>query len=271
MSILHTIVQEKRAEVARRKTENPLSQLIKRAEMEREPLSLRKQLTQKESSGIIAEFKRQSPSKGAIHALAEVIPITQAYTQAGAAALSVLTDAPFFGGSLRDMTDARSVNTCPILRKDFMIDEYQIIEARAFGADVILLIAACLDKQHLRSLAQLAKSLSMEVLLEVHEAAELDHYNPYVDAVGVNNRNLKTFSVSVDSSFELLDQLPAEAIRISESGLDTPQTVIQLREAGYQGFLMGEHFMKHADPGQACSAFIQQIKIHSIKRLQTNV
>ncbi|HMQ49060.1 MAG TPA: indole-3-glycerol phosphate synthase TrpC [Saprospiraceae bacterium] len=263
--MLNTIIEEKRAEVAQRKIETSLSELIRRAEMQRDPVSLRKALTQVVSSGIIAEFKRRSPSKGPINAQAEVVPVTQAYVQAGAAVLSVLTDTAFFGGSLNDLAEARAANACPILRKDFIIDEYQIVEARAYGADVILLIAACLDKQHLRSLAQLAKSLGMEVLLEVHEAAELDHYNPFVDAIGVNNRNLKTFAVSVDTSFELLDQLPVEAIKISESGLDNPETVLELLDKGYQGFLMGEYFMKQQDPGQACSAFIEQIRHSFLK------
>jgi indole-3-glycerol phosphate synthase len=226
----------------------------------RQMISLKNSLKQDGQSGIIAEFKRQSPSKGVINATADVLQTTKGYVDAGATALSVLTDKLFFGGSNVDLIAARSVNHCPILRKDFIIDEYQIIEAKSIGADVILLIAASLRPEEVQSLAAFAHSINLEVLLEVHSLEELEsNTSSEIDLIGVNNRNLKTFDVSIDLSRKLTEAIPKEFVRISESGISYPETVIELKKFGYQGFLMGENFMKHDRPELAAKEFIDSL------------
>jgi len=210
-------------------------------------------------TGLIAEFKRRSPSKGIINDKADVVEVTKAYTNHGASCLSVLTDSVFFGGSADDLSKAR-VNTIPILRKDFIIDEYQLIEARAMGADVILLIAACLTPDRVKELAFFAKSLQLEVLLEIHNEAELKHICDEVDMVGVNNRDLKTFSVDINRSIELGKQIAADKLKIAESGIDSIETIIAFKKAGFKGFLIGEHFMKQPDPTIAFAEFVKQLK-----------
>lgn len=212
------------------------------------------------TSGVIAEFKRQSPSKGVINDTAQVETVTQGYRSAGAAALSVLTDEKYFGGSIEDLTKARSINNIPILRKDFIVDEWQIIEARAHGADIILLIAESLSKNEVEHFATLARSLGMDVLLEMHDEEGLKKISPDVSIVGINNRDLKTFTVDLDRSIRMLDKLPTEVARIAESGISDPATVVRLREAGFQGFLIGETFMKQDDPAEACTDFINACK-----------
>lgn len=266
MNILDKIVAHKKLQVAERKNTNPVADLEKIELFQRKTFSLTQNLTKSGSSGIIAEFKRKSPSKGIINPDADVVATTTGYVKAGAAALSVLTDEEFFGGSSKNLQLARQHNTCPILRKDFMIDEYQIIEAKALGADVILLIAAILTPDETKSLAMLARSLEMEVLLEVHNAEELQQtalnevVAPYVNVVGVNNRNLKTFEVSIDTSKQLSTLIPNDFVKISESGISDPATIAELKEFGYRGFLMGENFMKTANPAQACTDFIEALK-----------
>ena len=260
MSILDTIVARKREEVAERKSHVPEEALRHYAYFERTPYSLTAALRQ-HSPGIIAEFKRRSPSKGTINDTAEVRETTVGYGRAGAAALSVLTDADFFGGSDDDLRTARSHNACPILRKDFMIDEYQITEAKAIGADAILLIAATLPPARVLALAQHAHRLGLEVLLEVHNEAELQQtalqatIAPFVDVVGVNNRDLKTFGVSIDTSIRLAKLMPDAMVKISESGISDPAAARKLVKHGYRGFLIGEHFMKQANPAEACARF----------------
>ncbi|MFN7015443.1 MAG: indole-3-glycerol-phosphate synthase TrpC [Bacteroidia bacterium] len=209
------------------------------------------------STGIIAEFKRKSPSKGFINANANIVDVTNSYAQF-AAGISVLTDTSFFGGSFHDLQEAR-VQKVPILRKDFMIDDYQIYEAKAIGADVILLIAACLSPKQVKTLAKLAKQLNLEVLLEIHCADELQHICDEVDMVGVNNRNLKTFNVNIETSLQLITQIPAHKIPITESGITNVETICKLKKAGFKGFLMGENFMKNANPGMAFSLFVEQL------------
>lgn len=261
MTILDKIIAEKQHEVSARKQEVSIHQLEKSSTFSRQTISLKKAL-QQSNTGIIAEFKRKSPSKGWIaeHAQANVIPF--GYQQAGATGLSILTDYPFFGGQTKDILDAREQVTIPILRKDFMIDEYQLIEAKAMGADVILLIAAALSPKQVLTLAKIAHSLSLEVLLEIHNEQELAHICEEVDMVGVNNRNLKDFIVDIQYSFDLVDKIPNECLKISESGLQNPIDVQNLQEAGYQGFLMGETFMKTAHPEKALAAFIQQLRVN---------
>lgn len=259
MNILDQIIDRKKSEIADRKKRVSIASLEKREHFSRQTLSLRKYLLSENKNGIIAEFKRRSPSKGVINDSGSVTEITCGYTKAGASGLSVLTDEPFFGGGLADLAEAR-VNEIPILRKDFLIDEYQIIEAKALGADVVLLIAACLPKPAVRQLAKFAKSLQMEVLLELHEEDELGHICDEVDIVGINNRNLKTFKVDIECSISLSTKIPGDKIRISESGIGDIDTILHLREFGFHGFLIGEKFMKEKDPAIAFASFVNQLK-----------
>lgn len=260
MDILQKIIAHKHKEVEERRslyTEKLLEQSIY---FEGKPISLKKYLLREDKSGIIAEFKRQSPSKGIINAHAPVERTTIGYMQAGASALSVLTDSDFFGGSSEDLSTARKFNFCPVLRKDFIVDEYQIVEAKSIGADAILLIAAALEPQRLKELAAFAKSFGLEVLMEVHNQEELENnLNEHVDVVGVNNRNLKTFEVSVETSKALAPLIPNEFVKISESGISDPATIIDLRTHGFQGFLIGETFMKTGRPERAAQEFIESL------------
>lgn len=213
------------------------------------------------STGIIAEFKRKSPSKGWFKTKElEVEPVVRSYNDLGAAGVSVLTDEEFFGGDLDDLIQAKVITDVPILRKDFIIDAWQIAEAKAFGADVILLIAACLKPAEVRSLAAYAKSIGLEVLLEIHNEEELDHICDEVDMVGVNNRNLKTFEVDINTSFRLINKIPTTKPAVAESGISNTETIVTLRQAGFKGFLIGETFMKEDDPGTAFGRFVQELK-----------
>lgn len=262
MTILDKIIANKREEVAKARAEVPVEELKKSAYYSRPTLSLRQRLLKEESSGIIAEFKRKSPSKGEIHPGASVEAIVLGYGENGAAGISVLTDTDFFGGCREDLMKAREVNPfTPLLRKDFMIDEYQLYEARAWGADVILLIAANLTPEEILHLSRKARELDLEVLLEIHDQEELER-SPldFVDIVGVNNRNLKNFAENnVNASLSLITHLPEALVKISESCISRPETVMQLKAVGYQGFLMGENFMKTADPAVALREFIEVV------------
>jgi indole-3-glycerol phosphate synthase len=212
-----------------------------------------------EKTGIIAEFKRKSPSRGVINADVSIEEVTTGYFRSGASALSILTDNAFFGGSESDLTRARELNSIPILRKDFILDEYQIIEARAMGADAILLIAAVLSAAEVLQLARFARSLEMQVLLEIHGRTELDRLCEYVDMVGVNNRDLNTFEVDMAVSLELAGEIPSGFVKVSESGITSPLVVKKLKSAGFQGFLIGENFMRAPDPVLAFSDFVKLI------------
>ena len=260
MTILDKIVLHKQKEIAERKGFFPTKLLEQSIYFETPSVSLKKYLLREDKSGIIAEFKRRSPSKGAINTYASVEKVSIGYMQAGASALSVLTDNEFFGGKNADLTEARKFNFCPILRKDFVIDEYQIIEAKSIGADVILLIAECLEKEQLKQLAKTAKGLGLEVLMEIHSEEQLVKANEFVDVIGVNNRNLKDFSVSIGTSIDLFSKIPEDFVRISESGISDPNAIVELRQVGFQGFLIGEYFMKDAEPHQRCQQFIKRIK-----------
>lgn len=261
MNILEKIIADKYREVADKKSILPMKLLEQSIYFEGKVVSMKKYVTNPEKSGIIAEFKRKSPSKGIINASASVEKVSIGYMQAGASALSILTDKEYFGGSTDDLKIARKFNFCPILRKDFVVDEYQIIEAKSIGADCILLIAAALEPERLKSLASFAKSLGLEVLMEVHDGEELDRsLCENLDLVGVNNRNLKTFEVSLDTSLGLVDQIPSNFVKISESGISDPATLIQLKKAGFDGFLIGENFMKSARPEQAAYNFIKEFR-----------
>ncbi len=259
MNILETIIGQKKIEVAERKQQTPVAALEQTEWFLKTPLSLRKFLLDRNKTGIIAEFKRKSPSKGWINADADPAVVTTAYTQHGASGLSVLTDEKFFGGSLDDLKKAR-LNSIPILRKDFIIDTYQVVEAKAVGADVILLIAANLTPALVKTLAATAKNLELEVLLEIHNEEELEHICDEVDIVGVNNRNLKTFEVNIETSVYLGGLIPADKIKISESGISNVRTIKELKKYDYKGFLIGENFMKASDPASAFAAFAEQLK-----------
>lgn len=261
MNILEKIVAYKKQEVAKRKSLYPTKLLEQSIYFEGKPVSMSHYLTRPDKSGIIAEFKRKSPSKGVINSHAPVERTTIGYMQAGASGLSVLTDTEFFGGKSEDLTTARHFNFCPILRKDFIIDEYQILEAKSIGADCILLIAAILSPEQVKSLAGFARSLGLEVLMEVHDEQELSsHVCDTLNIVGVNNRNLKTFETDVATSHHLAQRIPDQFVKISESGIHAPETILELQESGFRGFLIGEMFMKHDRPERACQEFVEQLE-----------
>ncbi len=258
MTILDEIIAQKRLEVAQRQATTPTSALEQMPDFRRESLSARDAVQDLHSTGIIAEFKRRSPSKGLLNGAADVVQTTQGYVRAGAAVLSVLTDEPFFGGTPADLQAVRVANPgTPILRKDFVIDLYQLLEAKAWGADLVLLIAACLTPTEVAELSQQAHNLGLQVLLEVHDEDELERSLTHtVDLVGVNNRNLKTFETSVDTSLRLIEQIPDTFAKITESGLHDAATMLTLFRAGYDGFLIGEAFMKTPDPAAALERLV---------------
>jgi indole-3-glycerol phosphate synthase len=260
MDILEKIVAHKRQEVADRQVVSPVVELEKSPLFGRETVSMVEHLRRPDKSGIIAEFKRKSPSKGIINAEATVADVTTGYFQAGASGLSVLTDTEFFGGFSADLIEARAHNACPILRKDFIIDEYQIVEAKSMGADMVLLIARILTNQEIDRFALLARQLGMEVLLEIHNEDELAKISPNVQIVGVNNRNLATFETRIDTSKKLAEKISNEFLKMSESGIHSAEVIEDLRSYGFEGFLIGERFMQSAQPGEACRVFIQTLK-----------
>jgi indole-3-glycerol phosphate synthase len=259
-NILANIVAHKFKEVAARKQQISIAELEAMPLFNKSCISLTKNLSQALSSGIIAEFKRQSPSKGIINAIASVAEVTHAYAQFGAAGISVLTDTHFFGGNMEDLSIAVQ-QPVPVLRKEFIIDEFQIMEAKAYGASVILLIAACLTPAEVEFLAGVAKKLGMEVLLELHDKTELEYICDGIDMVGINNRSLKSFEVTIEHSLQLKDSLPKEILSIAESGIYDIETYRLLKREGFDGFLMGEYFMKQTSPAEAFETFSQQIKM----------
>lgn len=259
INILDKIIANKRIEVEKHKATISYSELEAKITDTSNKHSFKEALVNS-STGIIAEFKRRSPSRDWIFKDAKIEDVIPLYSKNGASAISVLTDIDFFGGTLADLELARSLTTTPLLRKDFMIDEYQLYQAKMSGANAILLIASALTVQETKRLAIKAKELGLDVLLEIHNEQELEHINDKVDVVGVNNRNLGTFVTDVQISFDLVDKIPNEFVKISESGISQPQTVIDLQQVGYKGFLMGENFMKTTDPGKALEEFISELK-----------
>lgn len=262
--ILHEIISNKRIEVEEQKQAVDLRTLLTLGNsfLERETLSMRMALADS-SSGIIAEFKRKSPSKGWLYPDATIADIIPLYEKNGASACSILTDNLFFGGSLNDLQQARQLVNIPLLRKDFIIDEYQIYQARVMGADAILLIAAALTEEECLLLAKTAHELDLEVLLEIHSETELAYLNPYVDMLGVNNRNLGAFHTDVENSFRLIEKMKSvtkstgySPLMVSESGISDTEVVRKLKESGFQGFLIGETFMKTKQPGESLFNFI---------------
>lgn len=261
MTILDKIIAAKKEEVEKRTKLHPISQLEAMAGFTSGTVSLKHRLLQSGQSGIIAEIKRRSPSKGVFKENLDVRQLAQGYLEAGATALSILTDQNFFGGSNQDLLEARRCSKAPILRKDFIISEYQVVEAKAIGADVVLLLATVLTVQEVKALASLARSLNMEVLLEVHTSLDLEEtLCAQIDFIGVNNRDLRTFSVNPRLSFEIAEKIPPDFVRISESGLGQLEIIRQLRDCGYKGFLIGETFMKSEDPARACQELISALR-----------
>lgn len=259
MNILETIIAKKQLEVAEKKGAKSIAELESSAYFKKPVLNFKEFLLNDDKTGIIAEFKRRSPSKGIINNSSSVEEVTAAYAEYGASAISILTDEEFFGGSLNDLTTG-AITAIPLLRKDFIIDEYQLVESKAFGADIILLIAACLHKTEVIKLASVAKKIGLHVLLEIHNEQELEHICDDVDVVGVNNRDLKTFAVDINRSIELSTKIPADKIKISESGIDEIATIKLLQQHGFKGFLMGEKFMKEKYPGEAFKIFVEELK-----------
>lgn len=258
MNILDEIIAYKRAEVEERKDETSIAELEKGRFFRRNTLSLNQSILSPRKTGIIAEYKRRSPSKGIINNKDSVEAVTKAYAGFGASGISVLTDYQFFGGSLDDLIAARD-NDLPLLRKEFVIDEYQIVEAKAYGADVILLIAACLSPEEVKRLAGVAKNLGLEILLELHDESELGHINDQIDLVGVNNRNLKTFEVSLEHSVRLSEKIGNDFVKVAESGINDVKSIHYLKQHGFQGFLIGEYFMKQKNPMEAFKNFTYEL------------
>jgi indole-3-glycerol phosphate synthase len=260
MNILDKIVIDKRKEVDIKKSLIPIQQLEQSVLFERATNSLSNKLKESKS-GIIAEHKRRSPSKSVINQSLNVQDVAIGYEDAGVCGMSVLTDGKYFGGSLGDLLIARSSCNLPLLRKEFIIDEYQVLEAKAHGADVILLIAAILTREEIKQFSEFAKSLNLDVLLEVHNEEELHKsIMPSLDMLGVNNRNLKTFNVSLDTSKSLSALIPDDFVKVSESGISSVEAIKELQPYGYQGFLIGENFMKTDNPGKNASQFIKQLE-----------
>ena len=260
MNILDKIIADKKIEVALKKGLVPTKYLEQHPLFERPVNSMAAHIKQS-NSGIIAEHKRRSPSKEVINNTLKVPNVAKGYEKAGVCGISVLTDGPYFGGALEDLLLARAAVETPLLRKEFIVDSYQIIEAKAHGADAILLIAAVLTRADIHDLSTLAQSLGLEVLLEVHNLEELEKsIMPSLDLIGVNNRNLKTFEVSLDTSRTLSSAIPTDFVKISESGISHVSAIKDLKTYGYSGFLVGENFMKTNDPGAAALAFINDIE-----------
>ncbi|HML65538.1 MAG TPA: indole-3-glycerol phosphate synthase TrpC [Dysgonomonas sp.] len=258
INILDKIIANKWLEVERHKKDTSINELEKRLSTITTPASF-KEAIKNSRTGIIAEFKRRSPSRDWIFKDAKIEDVIPLYSQNGASAISVLTDMDFFGGELADLELAGSLTKTPLLRKDFVVDEYQLYQAKISGASAVLLIASALTIEETKQLAKKAKELNLDVLLEIHNEQELHHINDKVDVVGVNNRNLGTFVTDIQISFDLANKIPDDFIKISESGISQPQTVIDLQQAGYKGFLMGENFMKTSNPGKALEDFINQL------------
>lgn len=256
--ILDEIIAHKRREIALQKSEETIEKIIQNTVIDTPLLSMRECLAQSQS-GIIAEFKRRSPSKGFIKQDADASIIPNKYEKAGATAISILTDTHFFGGNMTDIITARKNVSIPILRKDFIIDEYQLFQTKRIGANAVLLIAAAISQVECKRLTYIAHELGLEVLLEIHSEQELDYVSDEIDMIGVNNRNLGTFHTDVQNSFRLAQLLPKNKLLVSESGIASPDTVKLLREAGFRGFLIGENFMKNANPATELNQFIQAL------------
>lgn len=268
MDILSKIVNYKTQEVNERKSLYPLKLLEKSVFFNTKCVSLKEYLLNSEKTGIIAEFKKKSPSKPDINNYADIQKVTIGYMQAGASALSILTDNKFFGGSLKNLSEARDYNYCPILQKDFIIDEYQIYEAKSYGADSILLIASILSKTQITKFTKTAKQLGLEVLFEIHFEHELSKFDNSIEIIGVNNRQLSSFETNINNSLRIAKYLPENITKISESGINTVQQLTELIYAGFDGFLMGTKFMSEINPADAFKIFVNNLKNYT--KNQTN-
>jgi indole-3-glycerol phosphate synthase len=261
MTILGNIIENKKKELSLLKKLTSISDLEKALFFDRKVISLTENLLDKGKTGIVAEFKRKSPSRGIINSYSQVEEVTTGYFAEGASGISILTDTQFFGGSKADILQVREKGVFPVLRKDFIIDEYQVIESKSIGADVILLIAAILTEKEVARFSALARSLGMEVVLEIHDPAELSKVNSHINIIGVNNRNLKTFEVNTEISERLIKEIPDGFLKISESGITSGNIIEKLRFSGYNGFLIGDKFMSSADPVMAFSEFVKGYKL----------
>ena len=260
MSILKEIVANKQKEVLRRKNLISLSELESMPNFKKECLSFKEHLLNPEKLGIIAEFKRKSPSKGIINANADVKDVTAGYQAGGASAISVLTEIGYFNGSDIDLTNAKSVTSIPIIRKDFVVNIFQIAESKALGADAILLIAEVLEKEQLCEYLAYAHEIGLQALIEVHGELDLDKLPSAVQIVGVNNRNLNTFDVNLSHSANMLNLLPKNVLKVAESGIASVEDYLTLKQIGFDAFLIGEFFMRNHNPGEACLNFTNAIR-----------
>ena len=260
MSILDRINEHKRLEVVRRRERTPLEQLKKSPGYRRPTVSLSESIRNNRHYGIVAEFKRKSPSQEDINLHADPELVGRGYADAKVAGISCLTDVNFFGARSNDIDRIRRCTETPIVRKDFIVDPYQLHEAKAMGADAVLLIATCLSAGQLDDFGAEANELGLEVLCEVHSEEDIAKLSPTASVVGVNNRNLKDFSVSIGTSLTLAEMLPPSIVKISESGIEDPQAIVKLRRSGFEGFLIGTYFMRNPDPGKACAEFIQRVR-----------
>ena len=259
-TILDEIVSQKRIEILEKQKTQSIESFRNSENFLLPVKSAKASILDKSKSGIIAEFKRKSPSKGFINKDANVKEVVSGYEKYGASVVSVLTDEQFFGGSFDDFQQAKEVLNIPVLRKDFIVDEFQVYETKAIGADLMLLIAECLTKDEVYHLAKTAKEIGLEVLLELHSEDQLEKVNEFIDLIGINNRNLKNFEVDIEKSKQILKQLPTDLIKVAESGISHPKTVKELRQAGFQAFLIGENFMKADNPSQAFEQFVKESK-----------
>lgn len=257
--ILEEIIAHKRIEIEQAEKDIPAQCLEKQLKELHRPISLKQSLAAS-STGIIAEFKRRSPSKGWINRYADPAQIPLDYQNAGATAVSILTDTQFFGGSMEDIRTARPTIGIPILRKDFIISRYQLLQAKNANVDAVLLIASALKFPECRELASIAHDLKMEVLLELHDESELDYLESEPDVIGINNRHLGSFATNIANSMRMSRRLPKGHVCISESGISSPRDILCLRQAGFNGFLIGETFMKTANPGFTLRQFIQSLE-----------
>jgi indole-3-glycerol phosphate synthase len=258
--ILQEIVSKRRQTVKQLKQVVPMGAWEMMPLFSKECISLRANLLNKELTGIIAEFKRASPSKGIINNTANIFETVYGYEKNGATGVSILTEPSFFNGNNDDILSVAESLKIPVLRKDFILEEYQLMESKAIGADVILLIAACLSPAEVKRLATFAKNLGLEVLLEIHNEKELDHLCDEIHLIGVNNRNLKTFEVNISTSLQLINKIPTGRIAIAESGISNVETIVTLKQAGFKGFLIGETFMKEPDPTIAFAEFVKTLQ-----------
>ncbi|WP_185866201.1 indole-3-glycerol phosphate synthase TrpC [Blattabacterium cuenoti] len=258
MNILEKIVSVKQKEVFNNRILRPIKELENSFFFKRKNFSLVKSL-KKSKTGIIAEFKSKSPSKGVINNIVSIEKVVKDYELSGVSGISILTDKNFFSGKNEDLKKSRSIVSIPILRKDFIIDEYQIIESKSIGADVILLIAGILSRSQIKNFSKIAKSIDLEVIIEIHNEFEIDKITDELDIVGINNRDLKTFIVDYDNCLKLSSKIPDNYIKIAESGINNRNIILELRKQGFEGFLIGEYFMKRKDPGKICRNFIKSL------------